>query len=228
MKLLLLSLLIACSAYAAEPKPEFKYDPNSQEALASKAKNEGYEREGQALLTLDLYNELLRLDASNTSRSRTLPGDTPTDIFVKMMGITEDDNRAFSYRTVLKKRGENGDPSASFYYGVSEWGKCLLFQNQTGNDYTKLAIECWKGVMPAFKRASDAQIAAASFNIGRLYEHGFGVTPSKLVAAEWYVKSADQHNKFKDRDNALTALESALNLVPDHPAGLRMRKAMLN
>ena len=81
--------------------------------------------------------------------------------------------------------------------------------------------------MPAFKRASDAQIAAATFNIARLYQNGFGVTQSKLVAAEWFVKSADQYNKEKARDEALTALESALNLAPDLPAALRLRKAML-
>jgi hypothetical protein len=53
------------------------------------------------------------------------------------------------------------------------------------------------------------------------------VTSSKLVASEWYVKSADQYIKQKARDEALTAVESALNLVPDHPAALRLRKVML-
>jgi hypothetical protein len=41
------------------------------------------------------------------------------------------------------------------------------------------------------------------------------------------VKAANQYNKQNDRDDALTAVESALNLVPDHPAALRLRKAML-
>ena len=81
--------------------------------------------------------------------------------------------------------------------------------------------------MPAFKRASDAKIADATFNIAKLYESGFGVSPSKLAAAEWYVKSADQYNKDKSREEALTSLERALDLVPDHPAALRLRKAML-
>jgi tetratricopeptide (TPR) repeat protein len=224
MKLLLLSFLIACSAYAAEPKPEFKYDPNSPEALASKAKNEGYEREGQALQTYDLYKELLRLDAARKFRMSMA---TQTEVLLAMLTITDDDMRSWTYVSMLKKRGESGDAYASFYYAVREWDSCSRYGQEQGDALNKMAKECWQGLMPAFKRASDAQIAAASFNIGRLYEHGFGVTPSKLVAAEWYVKSADQHNKFKDRDNALTALESALNLVPDHPAGLRMRRAML-
>ena len=142
-------------------------------------------------------------------------------------GLTDDDMRAISYATVLQKRGEGGDPYASFFYAVRQWDFCSQLQRQTGDSWAKQAKECWQNVMPAFKRASDARIADATFNIARLYENGFGVTPSKLAAAEWYVKSADQYNKEKSRDEALTAVESALNLVPDHPAALRLRKAML-
>ncbi len=224
MKTLLLTLLIAASAQAADQKPEFKYDPNSPEALAAKAKYEGYERDGKALQTTDLYRELGRLDAAKKSRIALAK---PEDVMAAAFILTDEDMRAISYATVLQKRGEGGDPYASFFYAVRKWDFCLQLQRQSGDSWVGQAKECWQNVMPALKKASDARIADATFNIARLYENGFGVTPSKLAAAEWYVKSADQYNKEKSRDEALTSVESALNLVPDHPAALRLRKAML-
>jgi tetratricopeptide (TPR) repeat protein len=223
MKKLLITLMVAASAHAGE-KPEFKYDPNSPEALAAKAKYASYERDGQALQTRELYKELGRLDAAQKSRIALAK---PEEILGAAFAMTDDDMRAISYATVLQKRGESGDPYASFFYAVREWDFCLRMQQQTGDVWVKQASECWRNVMPAFKRASDGQMADATFNIARLYQNGFGVTPSKLVAAEWYVKAANQYTKQNDRDDALTAVESALNLVPDHPAALRLRKAML-
>ena len=224
MRTLLLPLLIAASAQAAAQAPEFKYDPNSPAALAAKAKYESYDRDGKALQTGDLYKELRRLDAAQKSRIALAK---PEEALAAAFSMTDDDMRAISYATVLQKRGEGGDSYASFFYAVRQWDFCLQLQRQTGDGWAKQAKECWQGVMPPFKQAAEAQIADAAFNIARLYENGFGVTPSKLAAAEWYVKSAEQYNREKSRDEALTAVESALNLVPDHPAALRLRKAML-
>lgn len=225
MRTLLLTLLVAASAQAADQVPEFKFDPNSPAALAAKAKYEDYGRDGQALRTADLYKELGRLDAAK--KSRIALSNKPEEVMAAAFNMTEDDMRAISYAAVLQKRGEGGDPYASFFYAVRQWDFCLQLQRLAGDGWAKQAKECWQEVMPAFKRAADSQIADAAFNIARLYENGFGVTPSKLAAAEWYVKSAEQYNKEKSRDEALTAVESALNLVADHPAALRLRKAML-
>lgn len=226
LKSLRLALVIAItSVHATEPAAPLAYDSNSPAALEAKAKYDGYSRDGQALRTTDLYRELERLDAAKKSRLALLT--QPNEILSAVFQIADDDMRAISYASVLQKRGESGDPYASFFYGVRQWDFCLQLQRQQGDGWTKQAKECWQGVLPAFKRASDAQIADASFNIGKLYENGFGVLPSKLVAAEWYVKSAEQYNKAKSRDEALTAVEKAVDLVPDHPAALRLRKSML-
>lgn len=224
MKILLLIVLIAVSAHAADPVTEFKYDPNSPVALAYKAKQESYERDGQALPTYELNKELGRLDSAKKLR---LSLAKPEELLSAIFTTTDDDSRALVYASVLKKRGETNDPTASFYYAIREWGICLRLQQEPGEGYKKMTEECWAGALTALKRASNAQIASASFNIARVYENGFGVTRSKFVAAEWYVKSADQYNKQNSRDEALTALESALNLVPDHPSALRLRKVML-
>ena len=223
MKISLLSLLVAVSVHAADPNPDFKYDPNSPTALAFRAKQLSYERDGQALPTYELYKELVRLDAVERSRVALVK---PEDFF-STLKTTDDGWRAIAYGTVLRKRGESGDPYASLYYGVRNWDICLRLQRNSSDVLLRMTKECWQDLAPAFKRASDAQIAAATFNIARMYENGFGVIPSKLVAAEWYLRSADQYNKQEARDDALTALELALILVPDHPGALRLRKEML-
>lgn len=221
MKRLLLAVAVMItSVQGAEPD----FDPNSPGSLEAKAKYDGYTRDGQALRTADLYKELERLDAAKKSRVALNP---PKDLASAMFSVTDDDVRAIAYEAVLKKRGEGGDPYASFFYGVHQWDYCLRLQRLEGEAWAKQANECWQGVLPAFKRASAAKIADASFNIAKLYENGFGVAPSKLVAAEWYVKSAEQYNKEKSREEALAAVEKAVDLVPDHPAALRMRKSML-
>jgi tetratricopeptide (TPR) repeat protein len=212
------------SVYATDASQP-AYDPNSPAALEAKAKYEGYTKDGQALQTSDLYNELERLDEVKKSRIALLT--KPEEIAAAFFVTTDDDMRAISYSKVLQERGESGDAYASFFYGVRQWNYCSLIQRQQEEVWIKRARECWQGVMASFKRASDAQIAAAAFNIAMLYENGFGVSPSKLAAAEWYVKSANQYNKDKSREDALTSVERALSLVPDHPAALRLRKAML-
>jgi tetratricopeptide (TPR) repeat protein len=225
MKKLFFMLIVAFVAQASAQKPEFRYDPNSPDALAAKAKREGYERDGRALNTYDLYKEVVRLDT--IKKSRTSMATKPEEIFAEAFRYTDDDARGIEYWSLLKKRSDGGDTGASYYYAIYQWDFCLRMQQSNNEFLVKDSKECWQGVMSAFKKASDAQIASATFNIGKIYQNGLGVTPSKFVAAEWFVKSADQFNKEKSRDEALTALESALNLVPDHPGALRLRKAML-
>lgn len=225
MKRPLLIVMMAITSLATAEHAPPTYDPNSPAALEAKAKYDRYNRDGQALRTTDLSTELERLHMARKSRMALLT--KPEEIFSAAFTTTDDDMRAISYATVLQKRSEGGDPYASFFYGVHQWDFCLQLQRQQGDIWAKQARECWQDILPAFKRASNAQIADASFNIGKLYENGFGVLSSKLVAAEWYVKSAEQYNKAKSRDEALAAVERAVDLVPDHPAALRLRKSML-
>jgi len=224
MKKLLLHMTFSTASFAAE-SPLPSNDLNSSAALEVQAKYADYERIGQRLRTSDLAKELNRLDSINNSKITSIS--KPEDILSSVFVTTDDDMRAISYAAVLQIRSESGDPYASFYYGIRQWDFCLQLERQNGNNFTKQASQCWQDILPAFKRASDAQIADASFNIGKLYENGFGVQPSKLVAAKWYVKSAEQYNKVKFRDEALIAIERALDLVPDHPAAIRLRNAMV-
>lgn len=224
MRRLLFAVAMAITfVHAAEPALP-AYDADSPAALEAQAKYASYARDGEALRSSDLYKELARLDGVKKSRMALAK---PDELASFWFPTTDDDMRTISYSGVLQTRGERGDPTASFFVGVREWDTCAQFQRQPGDGLSKMAKECWQRVMPAFKRASDAQIADASFNIARLYESGLGVSASKLAAAEWYVNSAGQYSKEKSREEALTSIERALDLVPDHPAALRLRKAML-
>ena len=220
MKLLLAGLLITASVGAEE----FKFDPNSPEARAAQAKYAAFEQEALSLQTFELFKELTRIDAAREARIAMLK---PEDAVKSMFVQTDDDMKSVSFAAVLGKRSESGEVAASFYNGVHQWPYCNMWLRQNTSQADKLATECWQKVMAGFKRASAANIGDASSNIARMYANGFGVTASKFVAAEWYVKAADQYSLRKDRDEALTAVEAALNLVPDHPGALRLRRAMV-
>ena len=222
MKTALIALLVVASANAEE----FKYDPNAPEVRDAQAKHAAFEQEALALSTPDLFKELQRIDAAREAKNAMLkPEDAMKNMW--MFGQSDDDKKSVLFATVLEKRSESGEIAASFYNSVYQWRYCNMWLRQNTSQADKLATECWQKVLAGFKRASEANIGDASSNIARMYANGFGVTPSKFVAAEWYVKAADQYNMRKDRDEALTAVEAALNLVPDHPAALRLRKAMV-
>jgi TPR repeat protein len=219
---MLLTLLVAASAYGAEPSD---VQISSPEAKAAQAKYAAWEVEAERLSSAEIYKELKRLDTTRQSRLATAdPPAAGSSPWAWIAAVSsEDDMRASVFSTMLVKRSQRGEVAASFYYGVYHWRTCIALEAVQA----PRSKECWQETMTAFRRASEAQIGDASVNIARIYENGFGVTPSKLVAAEWYVKAANQHSMKNDREEALTAIESALNLVPDHPAGLRLRKQML-
>jgi len=215
--------VLLVSAAAAQ---ELKYDPNTPEALAAQAKDEAYRQEAKNLSPFEVFRELQRLDAARDARTQL---QTPDQLArgAWTFGQSDEDKKAVSFGSVLETRSQAGDVAASFYNGVYRWRFCRALAAQNNAQAENLVTECWRNVMAGFKRAAEANVADASINVARMYANGFGVTASKFVAAEWYVKAAEQYNARKDRDEALTAVESALNLVPDHPGALRLRKAMV-
>lgn len=216
------SLVVATIASAQTSLPA--YDPNSPGAIEYREKKAAYLADGQKLDTLSLYNEITRLDDLRKSKQALA---TPDELAATLFKFTDDDMRSWEYASVLKKRGEGTDSLAAFFYGFNQWKTCLLYERQSSGALAKQAATCWQEIMPFFKKASSSGLADATSNIGKMYENGFGVTPSKYAAAEWYVKAAEQFNKGGSRDDALTVLEKSLNLVPDLPVALRLRKAML-
>ncbi len=141
--------------------------------------------------------------------------------------MDEDSFKSVGYATALEARRKTNEPAGAFFWGAYNWRICGVMQGADKGQLGDAVKNCWLESLESFKVASAGEISGASFNIARLYEKGWGVTPSKLVAAEWFVKAANQYNKDGSREEALTSVEAALDMVPDHPAALRLRNAML-
>jgi|GEM_PF-2316557 len=193
--------------------------PASSPANEATQRMEHYEREAGTLSPAEVYKELERQRA--IQRVKNQSGQN-------IWAMDEDSFKSVGYAVSLEKRAKTQDPAASFYFGLHNSAICAGFRAaDKTQQYGQMHRDCWVKTLDSFKVASAARIAAASANVGRMYEAGLGVNPSKLVAAEWFVKAADQYNKDGARDEALTVLESALTLAPDHPAALRLKRDMI-
>lgn len=174
-----------------------------------------YEDEAEKLTSFDIFKELERLDAAQTAK-------------IAATGNWLDiDPKAIAFGSTLEGRRKKGQPDGAFYFAVHKRKYCAMLQQQSSKMLSDQASPCWSETMEAFKVASTAGFGDASFNIGRQFENGYGVIPSKFAAADWYIKAAEQYNKAKDRDQALTAVEATLEAVPNHPRALRLKSMML-
>jgi TPR repeat protein len=176
------------------------------------------QNEASKLSPIKIFEEIERLREVRSIKQRNGQG---------FFEIDTDFTRMAGYAQELKRRRDESDPDAAFHHAMNNIRICVGLQSAQLSETSKALSDCWLESLSAFKIASNGGIGTASFNIGRMYEHGWGVTASKLVAADWYIKSANQHNATKSRENALTALEEALSVVPDHPAALKLRSTML-
>lgn len=131
------------------------------------------------------------------------------------------------YVQALKQRRDAKEPAGSFYYSAYNLRICGGLQLANATDLGDTVKQCLLESLNGFKVASDAGRGDASFSVGRMYERGWGVIASRLVAAEWFLKAANQHNLAGARDDALTAVEAALAAVPDHPPAIKLRASML-
>jgi hypothetical protein len=198
-------------------------DLDTPEMRAGRAKYEAMrqaaEIEAEKISSVEVYKELERLDTARASRIARNPD--------SWIFGTDEDQRDYGFSAVLNRRRDNGEVAASFYFGIRNWKYCQALRSLYKDQMANRAADCWSKSLESFRVASAGQVPEAAFNIARMYENGFGVIASKYVAADWYVKSAEQYNKADSRDEALTSLEAALAAVPDHPAALRLRKIML-
>lgn len=105
---------------------------------------------------------------------------------------------------------------------------CLAVDRVSTGAPSDLSYSCWKDTQDAYRIASAAGNYEATYRIGQIIERGQGTTASEFVAADWYVKAGEQSMKAANREGALIATEAALRAVPDHPAGLRLKKALMH
>lgn len=202
---LAIALMLLCTLASAQ-SPVSKNSPDVEMAAARKLSSE------------QIFKEIKRQGDIMATKKNT--GDSLWSM------IADSENTAAAYQTVLKQRWEAGDGQAALYYGWSNGSMCEGLLKVPGIAASFLQT-CWDDSLNSLKFASASGIAPASGSVAIMYLNGYGVARSKLVASEWYVKSAEQYHKGGFRDSALTAVEAALEATPDHPAALRLRKAWL-
>jgi TPR repeat protein len=136
-----------------------------------------------------------------------------------------------SYMQELMNRAKARQPSAMFNFGWYRYQLCGTGKKQ-GIDVSSApmcaqALDDLKAVAENPK-ISILFIAPASMSmLGEMYRDGIGTTPSRYLAADWFVKSAKQRNANGDREGAIRALEEVLNAVPEHPAAIELRATIL-
>ncbi len=171
-----------------------------------------YKAEALKTGSIEISNELDRLRQMMALKNR---GSAVPDITDK------DTLKATGYAEALGERRRENEPQAAHLWARYNSRICsALDSNAVVADAAK---KCWGETLEAFRIGSDGGIARSSFNIGQMFENGWGVTRSKFLAADWYVKAADKYIADENREGSLEAIEAALRVVPDLPAAQRLR-----
>lgn len=134
---------------------------------------------------------------------------------------TSDFLKGSSCLKVLKERRDQKEPSASYHYGVFMLTLC------DGIKQRKDATDICKDSLDSLLIASDGNYPEAMYFIGIIYRDGLGVIESKLIATDWFLKSAKLFQKDGKKDKALISLEEALKLVPDYQPAIKLRNDLL-
>lgn len=137
----------------------------------------------------------------------------------------ENQKRA-AFFIILRERSKNKEPYACLCYGLLQLRLCRVLSEQT--EAGSLTKEPCSDALENLKVAARNNNPAAMQFIAIMYKDGLGVKKSKYVAADWFIKAAKQWHHLNSRENALSTIEDALNIVPDHPGALRLRKLLFN
>jgi TPR repeat protein len=106
-------------------------------------------------------------------------GETATDMGVKHLlgrGVPRNDAKAFYY---FSQAAQDDDPFAQ-----NELAYMYAAGKGTKRDYGK--------AFTYYQLAAEHHLASAQYNLGLLYWNGLGVGQNKIVAREWFQRSASQ------------------------------------
>jgi len=141
------------------------------------------------------------------------------------LGLTEDGAKGSGYALALEDKKEKFDVDGSYYWGLYNLKICggLSSIPDTNGTQKTYVDQCLLKSLKSFSVASDGGDAASSHSIGSMYENGYGVDSSKLIAADWFLKAARQALKNENRALTLRAIESTLRVFPNNPEALRLK-----
>ncbi|MGK5033544.1 SEL1-like repeat protein [Janthinobacterium sp. MDT1-19] len=131
----------------------------------------------------------------------------------------------------LMTRSNAREPLAMHNYGWYRFQFCVAVKN-TGISVDSLPM-CTQAFADLRALAMNTEYAivfvvpSAMSILGEMYKDGIGTKASRYLASDWFIRSSQQRSSNGDREGAIRALEEALSLVPDHPAGADLRKKLL-
>lgn len=115
---------------------------------------------------------------------------------------------------LLEERKEKGDAEATYQYAVTQLSICERMLSPRSS-FTPKTCEVVEENLRKVAKQNDQR---AMIILGSMYEQGVWFEKSNFVAAEWFLKAAQQYEKSQDREKMLTYLEKASILSPDSPA----------
>ena len=191
-------------------------------------------------LKLVLYNPLILGGRSLQMQCRgiepqsesRIPTDTLMKTIVDSLGTQRTSKEVELAIREIRNRVEQEEPDALFNWGWFNFELCKGFIRSQKQDVSQSAL-CTQALKHLKAVAENPKLRIlfiaqrAMYILGDMHKEGIGTQPSRLLAAEWYLKAAKAHVDYWDRESALRALEAALNAVPDHPAALELRTQLL-
>lgn len=139
-----------------------------------------------------------------------------TATFETIWGTAPEFAESFALQAALVERAKAGDARASFYLGALAFGRGERHAENTRSGAQLLVAMVFKDALREFTRASTAGIAAASWNLGVMFERGYGVDSAPRTAAEWFALAAAQYLAADDLAEARAVVAQLARLVPDH------------
>lgn len=172
----------------------------------------------------DMYEQIQSIERDEAARfaAEVDQGKHPWEL---MWQQTDASKQKLELQRQLSDLAEKNQGDASFFWGL------LNLENGTrliGNENAKsLVAEYFSRAEKSLRRASNSGFPAAAWNLALMYQNGWGVMPSRLVAVEWFAKAGDLYLKTGDREMALSSLERAEDLDSANPAAKRLRAKLL-
>ncbi|AIL76271.1 hypothetical protein IX88_14005 [Acinetobacter baumannii] len=132
----------------------------------------------------------------------------------------------------LDARVESGNPSAPLYRGIINFPLCKSANDSGTNtvnaDGCKNTFKYFGITARTPKTIFPHERAIAFSYLGEMYENGIGVEKSNLLAADAFYNAGVLYNKNNNKEKALSNLEKAIHLYPDHKKAKGLIEEILN